>query len=336
MRDPVVDPRTIARVPDPLAQIAMKQLEKEPGARFQTATELRNALVSAGAAMPPTRPPAIGTSETVAAGQGPVSGYGATAYVTGGPTTNSGAAAQAITKPPPLAPAKKKAGLWVAVGLVVAAGAGAAAFLATRGGSKNDAAPQTAQVTPAQAPAPVMPAPPPVPPPSPPAPSPSQPVAAPPPLEPCATGQVRTDDTQGHCCWPDQAWSSAHDRCVGKPSCPKGLAARGETCSEPIIAASTLSPEMFSVAPMSAKAGDSVTLRFPAPLDAKSGEQYWAAIVAVGKPDSEWGVWAYVPQHARKLSLKAPAAPGAYEVRLHGNYPTRSYNVVHRVRITVE
>jgi hypothetical protein len=156
-----------------------------------------------------------------------------------------------------------------------------------------------------------------------------------PPLEACPIGQVRSDDTQGHCCWPDQAWSSAHDRCIGKPSCPKGLAARGDTCSEP-IAASTLSPEMFSVAPMSAKAGDSVTLRFPAPLDAKSGEQYWAAIVAVGKPDSEWGVWSYVPQHARKLALKAPAAPGAYEVRLHANYPTRSYNVVHRVRITVE
>jgi hypothetical protein len=323
MRDPVVDPRTIARVPDALAQLAMKLLEKEPSARFQTATDLRNALVSAGAAMPPTKPPALGTSDTVAAGQ--ASAYGATAYATGGPTTNSGAAAQAITNSPP---AKTKTGLWIGVALVVAAGAGAAAFVVTRGGGeKKDT---IAQVAPAQAP--VVPAP--VPPPPPP------PAVAPPPVvapvpEACPTGQVRSDDTQGHCCWPDQAWSSAHDKCVGKPTCPKGLAARGETCSEP-IAASTLSPEMFSVAPMSAKAGDSVTLRFPAPLDAKAGEQYWAAIVAVGKPDSEWGVWEYVPKHARTLSLKAPAAPGAYEVRLHGNYPTRSYNVVHRVRITVE
>jgi hypothetical protein len=154
-------------------------------------------------------------------------------------------------------------------------------------------------------------------------------------LEPCPTGQVRGDDTQGHCCWPDQAWSSAHDRCVGKPTCPKGLAIKGEACIEP-IAASTLSPEMFSVARAAVKAGESVTLAFPAPLDAKSGERYWAAIVAVGKPDSEWGVWEYVPPHARKLTLKAPSEPGAYEVRLHGNYPTRSYNVVRRVRLTVE
>ena len=62
----------------------------------------------------------------------------------------------------------------------------------------------------------------------------------------------------------------------------------------------------------------------------------WAAIVAVGQPDSEWGVWAYVPDAARRMVLKAPANPGDYEVRLHANYPTKSYNVVHRVRIHVE
>jgi hypothetical protein len=153
----------------------------------------------------------------------------------------------------------------------------------------------------------------------------------------CPPGQVRSDDTQGHCCWPDQAWSSARGKCIGKPTCPKGLTTRGETCIEPpATPAATLSPEMFSVVPSAVTAGDAVTLSFPAPLDAKQGEQYWAAIVAVGKPDSEWGIWEYVPQHARKLSLKAPATPGAYEVRLHGNYPTKSYNVVHRVRITVQ
>lgn len=43
-----------------------------------------------------------------------------------------------------------------------------------------------------------------------------------------------------------------------------------------------------------------------------------------------------MPQSARKMTLKAPADPGEYEVRLHGNYPTKSYNVVHRVRIRVD
>jgi serine/threonine-protein kinase len=348
MRDPVVDPRSLAPVPEPLAQIATKLLEKEPGARFQTATDLRNALVSAGAAMPPTKPPAaLGTADTMAPGQGPVSGYGATAYVTGAATTNSGAAAQAITKPPTLAPAKKKTGLWIGLALVAAAGAGAAAFLAMNGGKKD----ATAQVTPAQPPAPSpAPASAAVPPPAPapaavsaaptPATLPSPPaqgaVAVPPAPPPtpaaCPTGQIRSDDTQGHCCWQDQAWSSARDRCIGKPTCPKGLVVKGESCVDAPVPASTLSPELFTVT----KTGNDVTLVFPAPLVAKQGEQYWAAIVAAGKPDSEWGVWAYVPQSARKMTLKAPADPGEYEVRLHGNYPTRSYNVVHRVRIRVD
>jgi hypothetical protein len=194
------------------------------------------------------------------------------------------------------------------------------------GGDKKPAAPVAAS----------MPAPPPVPvqppaPPPPPAPAVAPPVTAPP--EPsCPPGQVRDADSQGHCCWQDQAWSSAHDRCIGKPTCPKGLVVKGETCIEPPTPASTLSPEMFSVS----KTGSEVTLVFPAPLVAKQGEQYWAAIVEAGKPDSEWGTWAYVPQAARKMTLKAPTDQGAYEVRLHGNYPTKSYNVVHRVRIRVD
>ena len=146
----------------------------------------------------------------------------------------------------------------------------------------------------------------------------------------------RDDDTQGHCCWPDQAWSSAKNKCLGKPTCPKGMVARGETCAEPPVAAATLSPEHFSVAASTVKGGEPVALVFPAPLQAKQGEQYWAAIVAVGQPDSEWGVWSYVPDAAKRMVLKAPTNAGDYEVRLHGNYPTKSYNVVHRVRIHVE
>src|SRR5206468_1326902 len=59
MRDAVEDPRAIsASVPAPLAAITMRLLEKEPAKRFQTAAELRSALVDAGAASPPTKPPA--------------------------------------------------------------------------------------------------------------------------------------------------------------------------------------------------------------------------------------------------------------------------------------
>ena len=35
------------------------------------------------------------------------------------------------------------------------------------------------------------------------------------------------------------------------------------------------------------------------------------------------------------VSLKAPAKPGAYEVRLHTDYPAKSYNVQHAVALMV-
>ena len=48
------------------------------------------------------------------------------------------------------------------------------------------------------------------------------------------------------------------------------------------------------------------------------------------------GGWAAQTPSPYKLTLKAPATAGDYEVRLHGNYPTKSFNVVRRVRIHVE
>ncbi len=44
----------------------------------------------------------------------------------------------------------------------------------------------------------------------------------------CPAGQLRHADTEGNCCWPDQAWNGS--RCVGAPDCPAGMAAVGDTC----------------------------------------------------------------------------------------------------------
>src|SRR5690606_15754044 len=42
----------------------------------------------------------------------------------------------------------------------------------------------------------------------------------------CRDGKERNDDTDGHCCWPGQAWNGA--ACVGTPSsCPDGMVADG-------------------------------------------------------------------------------------------------------------
>ena len=46
----------------------------------------------------------------------------------------------------------------------------------------------------------------------------------------CPTGKSITADTEGHCCWPGQAWSSTRKACIGRPDCPVSLTAEGEEC----------------------------------------------------------------------------------------------------------
>ncbi len=46
----------------------------------------------------------------------------------------------------------------------------------------------------------------------------------------CEEGKVASRDTQGHCCWKAQAWSSVREQCVGIPQCREGFFARRETC----------------------------------------------------------------------------------------------------------
>lgn len=47
----------------------------------------------------------------------------------------------------------------------------------------------------------------------------------------CPAGQTVGPDTQGHCCWPQQAWSASRSLCIGVPVCPPPLTAQGETCT---------------------------------------------------------------------------------------------------------
>jgi hypothetical protein len=47
----------------------------------------------------------------------------------------------------------------------------------------------------------------------------------------CPPGQLVGDDTQGHCCWPNQVWSSASNTCRGIPICPAGFTTDKESCA---------------------------------------------------------------------------------------------------------
>jgi hypothetical protein len=66
------------------------------------------------------------------------------------------------------------------------------------------------------------------------------------------------------------------------------------------------------------------------------GERFWVTVVPDGAFDSSWQQYRYVPHDARTLLMPLPKDRGDYEIRLHANYPTRTTNVVHRVRIRIE
>lgn len=53
----------------------------------------------------------------------------------------------------------------------------------------------------------------------------------------CPDGQEVTSDTDGHCCWPGQAWSNGRTACIGVPACPEGFVRAGEEACESLAEA---------------------------------------------------------------------------------------------------
>lgn len=91
----------------------------------------------------------------------------------------------------------------------------------------------------------------------------------------------------------------------------------------------------FTLATRDLRVGAEVKVELSQALLAAPGEKYWITIVPAGASDGEYGAWAYVADGTRTIPLVLPSSSGAYEIRLHGNYPTRPYNVLHRLRIDV-
>jgi hypothetical protein len=82
-------------------------------------------------------------------------------------------------------------------------------------------------------------------------------------------------------------------------------------------------------------AGAALDIQFREALVPAPGERYWVTVVTPDTPDDQWAEWAYVTDGARDAVLAAPAQAGRYEVRLHGNYPTQTTNVLDRVAVDV-
>jgi serine/threonine-protein kinase len=347
LRDPAPDPRTLdPHIPDALALITRRLLEKDPAARFQSAVELRTALVAAGAVAPTVIPqPAVEGITTASPSTRRYAGPEAYSATTA-PTTAGGSAGQVVTTPSP-APSSKRV-YWIVGALLVALG-GVGLFAAVSHGGDDARSGMTtaASVPPTataiRAPAPAMA----------PAPAPAPARAAPPdpaPPEPsiaeaeCGPGQARSDDTRGHCCWPAQAWSSAKARCVGTPVCPPGQRVAKEQCIQiPVVAESppasrvaASSTPRLSIDGTAYQPGSTIEIKFSAPMAAAPGNRAWIAIATPSLPPSSYGAWKFVDNGTRRITLNAPATAGDYEIRLFTEYPAKDYNVAQTARFTVD
>jgi serine/threonine-protein kinase len=329
LRDPAPDPRSLdPAIPAALAAITLRLLEKDPGARYQSAAEVRAALIAAGADAPATRPPQSQLA------------YGATLAAPGTAlTTASGSAAEAIAAPPPRTRSRAR---YLVVGGLVGAGAVVAAVLVSTTSSTSSPPPPPAAIA---APSPANP-PPALPAPSPPPPSPSAAeatVARAPAHAACPQGQLRDDDTHDHCCWPGQAWSTPKARCIGAPSCPSGMIAQGEQCRAPSPAPTlTASPAptasgtpRLALDRQSYPPAATIVVRFATAMRSPEDHRAWITFAAAGSPAATYGDWVFVDDGATSATLKAPEIPGAYELRLHADYPTQKTNLVASTPFTV-
>jgi hypothetical protein len=153
---------------------------------------------------------------------------------------------------------------------------------------------------------------------------------------------VRAPATGDRCCWPGQRWSAAAARCSGAPRCPPGTDARGETCAA-IAARPAPGPAALPGAEAPQLELDSgvfaprarIVVELSEPIRARPGHRAWLAVARAGSPPTDYSTWEYLEDGARSATLRAPTAPGDYEVRLHTDYPARLYHVARRVAFTV-
>jgi hypothetical protein len=370
----------------------MRLLEKDPAARFQTAAELRNALVAAGAAAPVTRPPPaagagdIATTPTISS-RPPIAtptpartrdtpeAYTPTMAM----TTNHGAAAEVVRDAKP----RSKAALWIVLGGGAIAAAAVAAFVIGRGQSEGgdtktsqpptqpsgiDAAAEVATTPPDAAAAETPP----------PLDGPTFRIDAQTiargatiaiafdrPMVSIATNQawvtvVRADRADNeYDSWqfvengartmkvkaPDASGTFEVRLHTEYPRKQTNLVYRARLAivdpqdlpSTPSV--STVTPrdrQKFSLGSKTVAVGGTIQIKFPTAMIAEKGEQFWITVIDATASDSTWGAYEYVKPKAKKMTLAAPTKPGAYQVRLHANYPKMTTNVVHRVAITVE
>jgi hypothetical protein len=129
------------------------------------------------------------------------------------------------------------------------------------------------------------------------------------------------------------------EQCVAEPAhlasrSPPALAPPPSEARPPAEGQAIAAPT-FRLAASSYAPGAAIQIRFAQAISSTSNSRAWVTVAGRGTPESSYGTWKYVDDHATAAVLEAPAKDGAYEVRLHTNYPAKSYNIVHAEPFTV-
>jgi hypothetical protein len=318
IRDQPPDTRQLAQVPEAIAAIVARLLQKEPSARFPSATELRAALVAAGAPAPATR--AVAAPEATPDAYAATLAPGIVCAATGAPQTTNGAAAAQVL---PTAPRRSRGSWFVVCGAVLAiggVGVGVAVSHSADDTRSQAAAPTLPPATSALAPRSTG------------ATLPNQtatatgavtplPSPAPGPRVPAVATETRStppaSQTPLH---PLPHHGSRSDTKLSFPS-------------------DTLTPSgnapNFSLDKKTYDPGTPITIHFTSPLTSPSNSRAWVTTVESSAAPDQFGDWSYVADHATSATLTAPNTPGSYQVRLHTDYPTHTTNLRRAINFTV-
>lgn len=91
----------------------------------------------------------------------------------------------------------------------------------------------------------------------------------------------------------------------------------------------------MATAPSKPHAGESVVVRFDAPVVSRGMDQVWVTLVPASSPEGFLIDRVIVDDGAMEVVVPAPAE-GVFELRLHDAYPRRRHHLVGRVRVEVE
>jgi hypothetical protein len=95
------------------------------------------------------------------------------------------------------------------------------------------------------------------------------------------------------------------------------------------------SPPKMRVESATVATGGDVLVSFDEPLAGRATNQYWVALQPAGAPESDTTGRVVLERSDRSVRLRT-AAPGDFEVRLHGSYPKEEHHLLVRIPVKVE